>query len=179
MGRRGAKGNQKDFLGNICVILPIKSWDVLEADGTVLRTTNRSKRVDCMAFQTRYPTVLVELQWDSSDDLDLELIELGGTKINGETPDTDAGHLINENNIGSCGIAQAGKEAIVCDSRKRRLIQNGKYTVIIHHFNNCGNGPTKWKLLIMVDDKVVLKKKGRTNLDSGTVIATAMFIVNL
>lgn len=179
MGRRKAKGNQKDFLDDICVILPIRSWDILKPDGSILRTISRSKPGDCVAYETRYPMVLVELQWDSSDDLDLELVEPDGDLVNRGNPESEAGRLNNDNNVGACGIVPAGKEAIIYDSRKRALIESGKYTVTVRHFNNCGNGRTQWMLRVMVHDIVILVRKGRSNLDSGSVIGTEMFTVNI
>lgn len=117
----------------------------------------------------------MELSWDSGDDLDLEVREPDGDVVSRDNESTKAGELNNDNNVGSCDISPAGKEAILY--RNRVPIMPGEYTATIRHFNNCGNGSTKWRLRIVIDGEIVLIRNGNSNANDNAVIGSEPFSV--
>lgn len=171
IGRKPTRGNQQEFLDDLCVVLPITSYDVMMGGKT--KTINRSRPSDCLSFRTRNPKVLVELSWNSSDDLDLEVTEPDGELVTREAPEGDSGRLNNDNNVGACGMIPAGKEAVIYEQMLE--IASGDYTATIKHFNNCGDGPTRWRLRVIVDGDVVLTKTGNSDLPKDSVAARINF----
>lgn len=173
LGRRKTQGNQNDFLEDLCVVLPITQYDLLNTDGTVGETVTTSRKKSCVSFLTRNPELLIELFWDSSDDLDLTLTEPDGDIIAKGNPKSELGKLNNDNNVAGCGIVPVGKEAIFY--RKGTPIETGTYQINVKHFNNCGNGPTKWTLRVILKGMNILTKSGSSDLDKRQVIETASF----
>lgn len=179
VGRTKTIGDQRKFTDDLCVVLPIKKWDVLRADGTAEKTVTGSSKGACVAFKTRQPVIFVELTWDTSDDLDISVQEPDKDFVNAFSPKSEAGRLSNDDTAMVCGASRIGRESILYPWEKRNFVKNGKYIVTITHFTNCGNGPSKWRLRITVDDKVVRVARGRTNKQSGETVATAKFSVFL
>lgn len=177
IGRTRTFGDQRKFTDDLCVVLPIKRWDVLRTDGTVEKIVNATSTGACVSFKTRQPVIFVELAWDSSDDLDLSVQEPDRDFINNFTPKSEAGRLSTDKSDMVCGATPIGRESVVYPWEKRRFVKNGKYRVTIKHFTNCGNGPTKWRLRITVDDKVVRVARGKTNKNIGETVSTVKFSV--
>lgn len=101
------------------------------------------------------------------------MTEPDGDVVSRESPDSDSGRLKNDNNVGACGNIPAGKEAAVYE--QMAAIASGDYTAVIKHFNNCGDGPTKWRLRVIVDGDVTVHKTGFSDLNKAAVTATISF----
>lgn len=173
VGRLRTKGNQQDFLDDLCVVLPIRSYGVVEKDGSITRVSGGSPR-QCVSFRTRNPMVLIELSWDSADDFDLEITEPSGTVVSRDAPDAGVGELNNDNNVGACAIMiPAGKEAVLY--RQEDELMSGDYTATIKHFNNCGGGRTRYRLRVIVDGDVVVFKTGFSNALKDAVVTRVNF----
>lgn len=154
-GRRASRGNQEDFLDDICVVLPITAYDILNTDGSIARSISSTKAKDCISFRTRNPAILVEVAWNSSDDFDLFV----------EGPPGSDGERINDNNIGNCGVPPAGKEAVVYDD-----FMAGDYKIRLFHFNNCFNKVTKWRVNVIVNGVRIFQRNGRSSVDGRNVL---------
>lgn len=157
IGRRASRGNQEDFLDDLCVTLPIVRYNIADTDGSVVRTISTSNARDCISFRTTNPAIVVEVAWDSSDDFDLTV----------EGP-SGSGRRIRDNNIGRCvnGPPQ-GKEAVVFTSA-----DPGTYKITLNHFNNCG-GRTRFTVNAIVNGKRVFQRRGRSSVDGRVVLDTS------
>lgn len=155
IGRRPSRGNQEDFLDDICVRLPIIDYDILRTDRSVFRTVSTSNPRDCVSFRTINRPILVEVAWDSSDDFDLSV----------EGPPGSDGQRLRDNLVANCGGPPAGKETVTY-----RNIIPGTYTIRLFHFNNCFNRRTRWRVNAIVRGKRVLQRTGRSSVDSRQVL---------
>lgn len=174
IGRLPTVGNQQDFLEELCVVLPIRSYDLVEGD-KVTRVGPGGRR-QCVSFRSRNPRVLVELSWDSSDDFDLEVTEPSGMVVTRENPDAGNGKFNNDNLVGLCGTGiPAGKEAVLY--RQDRELIPGDYTATIRQFNNCGQGRTRYRLRIIMDGKVVIFRTGFANEPKDAVVRRINFTI--
>ncbi|CDF34443.1 unnamed protein product [Chondrus crispus] len=173
MGRLRTRGNQQEFLDDLCVVLPITSYGEFEKDESITRVSGGGRK-DCVSFRTRNPMVLIELSWDSADDFDLEVTEPNGTVVSRDAPDAGVGELNNDNNVGACNIMiPAGKEAVLY--RQEDELMSGDYTATIKHFNNCGDGRTRYRLRVIVDGEVVVFRTGLSNAPKDTVVTRVNF----
>lgn len=171
------KGKQLQFLDNLCVKLPIKSYEIVD------KRTGRVKNVvktagedtDCVSFRTRTTKILVELTWDSGDDFDLYVIEPDGRQLSRFNPETATGKLNGDFTADGCTRPfKSGRESaryLEMDASVKR----GKYTVQARHFDNCGRGPTKWMLRIVINGKVVKTKRGKSNGGADDVVGMTTF----
>lgn len=65
-------------MDDLCIMLPITRYRVLDVNRTVVRRVETRERIDCISIRVRAPLILVELTWNSADDLDLEVTEPNG-----------------------------------------------------------------------------------------------------
>ncbi|CDF41301.1 Gal-2,6-Sulfurylases II [Chondrus crispus] len=155
VARRGAMGNQEEFLDDLCIRLPIRNYNIQNTDGSVFRTISTSDARDCLSFRTVVRPIVVDVAWDSSDDFDLSVIG----------PPGSVGGRINDNLVAACGDSPAGKEAVSFENMVR-----GKYTVTLFHFNNCFNKRTKWVVNVVVNGVRIQRRLGRSNSDGRRVL---------
>ena len=155
VARRASAGNQEDFLDDLCVRLPIRNYNIENSDGSVFRTIATSDPRDCVGFRTIVRPIVVDVAWDSDDDFDLSV----------EGPPGSVGGRINDNFVGACGTAPAGKEAVSFST-----MIPGKYTVTLFHFNNCFNKSTKWLVNVVVNGVRIQRRLGRSNVDGRRVL---------
>lgn len=160
-GRRPSRGNQEEFLDDLCVRLPITNYNIANTDGTVFRTIASSNPRDCISFRTINRPVLVEVAWDSSDDFDLSV----------QGPPGSNGFRINDNLVSACGGPPAGKETVTFTNKV-----SGTYTITLVHFNNCFNARTRWRVNAIVDGVRVLQRTGRSNVDGREVLEVTFTI---
>lgn len=175
ISRSANKGNQEEFIDDLCVYIPIRSYDLLNEDLSLDRRVRRTKELeDCVSFRTTAPRILVELTWDSPDDLDLRVEEPNGNVVSFRKPKTaTGGRLIMDNNISNCGIDPVGREQVRWGRPGSPL--EGRYIVTVQHFNNCGTGPTNWALAVTIEGENVLFEKGTSDNDKDTRILKAKF----
>lgn len=175
ISRQMSTGNQEDFVDDLCVKIPVTSYDLLNEDLTLDKRIRRtSQPEDCVSFRSLLPKILIELTWDSSDDFDLSVKEPNGEKINFNNDRSGTGgRLINDQNVGRCGLDPDGREQI------RWLVTDspdvGKYVVTVKHFKNCGNGPTNWSLAVIINGKAEVFKTGTSNKDDNKKVVKAKF----
>lgn len=195
--RGRASSNQRTFIDSRCIIIPVTAWDLLRRDGTIAKTETRpepnlgthpltnmpvvrqpkkKERRPCLAFRTVYPLALVQLSWDSSDDLDLSVTEPGGTVVDKRILFSLGGTHSGDANVGVCGIAPGGVESVSYGASDEASIKEGVYKVKVSHFNNCAGGrKTRWKLMVAIGEHVVEVRKGMSGRDDGQTIATVSF----
>lgn len=155
ISRRAPRGNQEDFLDDLCVRLPITNFDIENEEGNVVRTIATSNPRDCVSFRTIVRPIVVDVAWDSSDDFDLSV----------EGPPGSEGGRINDNLVALCGQIPAGKEEVSFSN-----MVPGTYTVKLFHFNNCFNSRTRWVVNVVVNGQRILRRKGRSNVDGREVL---------
>lgn len=164
---------QRDYADNLCVVLPILTWDVLGPDGLV-QETRRGGTEDCVSFKTRVPAVLVELAWDSADDFDLRVEEPGGGVLNFANRRTRYGKLLRDGTRAVCGSGRFGRESVVYPWATRESI-GGEYRVRVVHFTSCGRA-SRWRLRVVVGDDLVREVEGESA-TGGNVVAEVTFFV--
>lgn len=176
VARLMSKGNQEKFVNELCVVLPIKNYDILKKTGKVQKRIKNSKlKEDCISFQTTAPKILIELTWQSADDIDVRVEEPDGNVIayfDLESKKT-GGVLTLDQNVGRCGEDSTGREQITWKQDDTPL--EGTYNVQVRHFSNCGDGPTKWTLAVVIDGKLVNFESGSSNADDEAVIKKISF----
>lgn len=173
ISRQSNEGNQDENINNLCVLLPITRYSFKK--GTKIRT-RKGKKNDCVAFISIAPKLLIEFTWDSGDDFDLEVKEPSGFKISRRKPRSPSGRLLGDNNIGLCDVTDNGKEQV-------RYLRNegfagGEYTVTVKHANNCGKGPTEYKVYVIKEGSVVVSRSGTSNKDGGARVLSFKFTVD-
>lgn len=173
VSREKSRGNQEDFVDDLCVSIPITSYQIIRKNGSVKQVNNAGPN-DCVTFETTAAKVIVELIWNSAHDLDLSLVEPDGNAINRFNPRSDTGGVLaGDAQSENCLRGVLGKEQI----RYLRTadVPTGLYTITLSHHNNCDGIATRYEVRVIVNGKVVLFKKGKSNLDGSAVIRTLTF----
>ena len=134
--RRQARGNQRELLRNLCGRLPIRSHDILRRNGSTRRTVMLSRARDCVGFRTRIDDLDIELFWDTSNDLNLRVIEPDGFQINRDNRVSPSGGALMLTDQGADGctrfLAQDRVRYRFCDR-----VQSGGYIILIDNINEC------------------------------------------
>lgn len=134
-----------------------------------------SKKKDWVGLVATAAEILIEGQWDSSEDFDLSCEEPDGDVIDFNKEESEGGKLNNEN-ILSCDVNKdgvKGKENIVY--RQGGPIETGRYSVRLRQFENCGDGPTGWKVRVMIGGKIRVERSGTADDASEEVVTTVEF----
>lgn len=160
------RGNQHSFLSNQCTILPIREYE--EVKGGRIRKIRTRNSQDCVAFVMRANKVLVELLWDSGDDLDLALKIPGLGELSNENFRLGDGRLVGDNNEGFCGRVNFGRERIVFQAGS--TVPSGEYTVIVRQAANCDSRTsTNFVVRVIVQGKIEKTLRRRINTKRGEV----------
>ena len=134
--RRQARGNQRELLDNLCVRLPIRSHDLLRRNGSIRRTVRLSGARDCVGLRTRIAQLDIELLWDTSNDLNLRVIEPDGFQINRDNRVSPSGGVLSATDLGASGCIR-----LFAHDRVRYLaratVQSGGYIVLIDNLTEC------------------------------------------
>ena len=168
--RGKSKGNQEDFVDDLCVVIPITKYRVA---GRVVDTRNPKS---CISATTVRPTILAEMTWDTGDDLDLRIIEPDGNEIyHGNQVSPTGGKLNQDTNVGGCGERTFGREQIRWLADSTPL--DGEYTVQVRHYSRCSSPAPKpnWSLSIIVNGKLLQTESGQSDLDGDAVIYETKF----
>lgn len=172
------RGNQQKFLDNLCVKLPIKTYEIVEPRTNKLKEVVKAddKDTDCVSFRTRTTKILIELSWDSMDDFDLYVTEPDGKQLSRFQQKTETAKLIGDFITDGCikPFSESRETAVYADHTEG--VQRGTYNVEGRHLNNCGGGPTKWRLRISINGILVKTKRGTSNGDGDVVIAKSTFM---
>lgn len=175
ISRKGSRGNQEDFVDDLCVILPVKSYDLFKENGSLDRRVRTKQRNDCVSFRSSAPTILIELTWDNSDDLDVSVKEPNGNVLSFRKPNSaSGGRLILDQNVGRCGEDPDGREQVRWG--REGSPDRGTYEVTVRHFSNCNSTPpTNWFLAVIIDGKLQTTASGRSNRDNNKKIKKITF----
>lgn len=176
VARQGSSGNQEDYIDNLCVFIPIRSYNEYDSSGKLISKIRKSNAIgDCISFRTQVPSILVVLRWSSSDDLDLRVKEPDGNRIwYGSSTSKTGGQMLTDGNFNVCGSNHDGMEQI-------RWLKDGgsplkgEYEVSFRHYFNCGQGETKWSLAVIINGARVFFQEGSSNGNANTVTLTDTF----
>lgn len=152
-------------LDGACARVPIRRW----VENGVEQSGN-----GCVAFSIQVPMVMVELTWDSNDDLDLFVLEPDGSQVFFQQ-NSASGKLIRDVGRRSCGRRRrvGGKETIVYFAN--RAVQPGRYSLFVEHTRNCLETSTGWEIRVVVRGRILRRRRGVTRLrDGGVVDGSAM-----
>lgn len=175
--RKKYKGSQAGFLKkDICIQLPITSYEVRNKKTRALIKTVNSKRTnrDCVTFVPVAVPLLVELEWEGRDDFDLLLTEPApsGFILSKNNPISETGRFRLDVNAEKCFQgSKSGKEVI----GYRDEVLPGTYTINVKHFQNCGDGPTKWNVRVTFGNVLIVNKIGNDNGDFSSDVITLTF----
>lgn len=172
-GRVKTVGNQALFANDLCVVVPVQEWKELSDSGAV--TKSGSGEGDCVAFRSTSPKILIELQWDSGDDLDLSVEEPDGDVVDKDNMKSEGGNL--NNNIGdrddACTFLPSGKENLLY--KQGAPVEEGTYKVMVKHTKNCNGDYTAWALRVAIDGVEIDMQSGSSDKDGGALITTLSF----
>lgn len=163
--RKGSVGNQEDFVDDLCVLIPIKSYTVMTEQQEEVKNVRTRERADCLSVRTIAPLLLVELTWNSGDDLDLSIREPNGNVIDfRKRKSSTGGRLIGDQNPGRCREqAPNGREQIRW--LRSDSPESGDYKITIRHFENCGFGASTWSLAVALRGQNLFFKRKTSNKD--------------
>lgn len=157
--RKNLIGNQMSFVSSLCIRLPILAFQEMNRRTGVVRNIRTSGTdKDCVTFRPVPLVLLVELEWEGRDDLDLTLEEPNGETLSKFNQRSENGVFRADRNTENCfrRSTRSGKEVIAYQSDA----DSGTYTVTAVHFDNCGDGPTKWNLRVTLGNALLLNKSG-------------------
>lgn len=172
VARRHARGNQHAFLAGVCVVLPIREWEVMNEGGEVVRS-RRGGKGDCVSFRAVAARVVVELRWYSGDDLDLVVTEPDGDKVGVWKRSSESGMLWADEGVDMCGVGNMSGEKAVWQVAE--LVQSGRYRVKVKVGGLCEQGGAKWTVGVSVGGKMVKKVKGEIGGQIGEVVPGSVF----
>lgn len=168
--------DQWPFLNRRCMILPIRTYQVLDPSTLRPKRTVRTagSRNDCVAFRTLAPYLQIQATWDSGDDFDLEVTEPDGDTVDFFEPRSEAGRLNGDNSSKNCNSTLTfGRENILYDTT--RPIQRGLYTVRLTHLVKCGPGRTSWTLRVMMNGQLARLRSGFSRSGNMRVVTLIKF----
>lgn len=175
IARRGNVGNQDDFADDLCVVLPIKSYQTVNSKGKT-KTVSKTGKNDCVSFRTVAPFLVIEMTWVSSDDFDVFVTEPDGNVISFKKPvSKKTGGRLNNDHAGGCGTFEVGKEQV--RYLKTDNAMSGDYKVTVRHKKNCGEGPSKWNLYVISEGKLLAGRTGTSDKDKNKVVSVVNFTV--
>lgn len=175
-GRRLSMGNQHDFIGDLCVRLPIRRYTLLARKGRIVKSVKTKDPRDCVEYRSQAPDLVVEFNWETSDDFDMRIVEPDGTELSKFNTRTTAGKLTRDFAESNCQGVANSEQAIYSSSEN---IQTGEYRVIVTHFEGCRFGAVKYVLRATVRGKVVLTRSGQNDFNGRKVIENIKFRVTL
>lgn len=168
MSRLKTKTKQENCINDLCIKIPITKYQIIGTGrGNPTRIVETNNPDDCVSFTTNRALLLIELSWNTGDDMDLKVIEPNGDIISfRRTSSSSGGKLIRDSNVGTCGNRELGREQIrwTCNSRPKK----GFYKVQVRQWNRCRGDDriTKWSLSIIVGSKLKFNLMGIANSNS-------------
>lgn len=160
------QGNQASVADGRCFVLPVVRFRIRRRFITYNGIGGR--RADCVAFTAELPVVVVELTWDSPDDLDLVVFDPSGEELSvSSAVETRTGTLLADDGVSKCGEPRArGREVSVY---RGAAVRTGQYVALAKHWENCGNG-ARWRLRVSVRGKTVAMKSGYSRADDDLLV---------
>lgn len=158
-----SSGNQFANANDICVQIPILRYELFKRNGS-LKVVNSNDPNDCISYRVRAPKLLIELAWDSSDDLDLVVTEPqpSGFVISGDNQRAPSGgRLQGDFPEFSCTELNATREQV--RYLQDHTVTPGQYTVSGFHFENCRKRRTSWSLAVIHNGITIASTRGQSN----------------
>ena len=154
--RKATVNNQHDFLHKRCIRIPIERFRS-RTSGSIIYTSG-NPNVDCVSITSSAPTMLFELYWDTSRDLDLIVREPNGQEVSFRNPNSPSGgrHVVDAGAEG-CGKVVVGREIISYSPSSSP--QLGTYTVTMRHGRRC-ESVDEYNLSILVNGNVKSDEAG-------------------
>eukprot|EP00180_Rhodochaete_pulchella_P000104 Plantae.Rhodophyta-Rhodochaete_pulchella.ctg10660.p1 GENE.Plantae.Rhodophyta-Rhodochaete_pulchella.ctg10660~~Plantae.Rhodophyta-Rhodochaete_pulchella.ctg10660.p1 ORF type:complete len:328 (+),score=42.74 Plantae.Rhodophyta-Rhodochaete_pulchella.ctg10660:301-1284(+) len=163
IGHRFLRKNQREFLDNLCVVLPLRKF-IIQPAGPQPKLVFSTRPTDCVQFRTVVPRILVELTWTSHDLLELQLVEPNGFKFKPDNPDgnpeTEGRYSIDT--WTSCDSDTVRENRMSVWYPRRANADRGTYKVKIREVGGCGDPPTVFRVRVYIGGKLVLLKLGET-----------------
>lgn len=160
--RKATKGNQHDFLHKQCIRLPITSYKEIDSDGNDVGTvtTAGNKETDCVSLSSGAPTLMFELFWQGSSDLDLEVTEPDGNTLSFSNTSNDAtgGVHVTDSNVNECGNVKVGREVVSYGPNATPLL--GTYRFRFRVYRKCERR-NKWRFTFMLRGQEITMREGR------------------
>lgn len=158
VGHDHPAGNQAAMLDQKCVVLPIS-----------INNNDRGEPEDCIAFFFDVPKLVVELSWDTANDLDLYVRQPhGGSVWWGGEISASGGHLLHDDTSNSCRTSSGGSEMIYYGGDS--IPEKGYYNLEIRQFDNCSGQSTNWRLKAREGSRIVGEWKGTANLGNNSMV---------
>lgn len=150
------RANQQMFFDDMCVVIPIKKYEVLNADGSVKKVVTSSRSLECLSFKTVDPNLHFELTWNTDDNLDLSVTEPSGATLSPTNLESATGRHNAKTNDDLCGLITVGREQV------RYLrdpgADSGTYGISVSVKNKCSNKPIELVMSIYSEGKVLSSK---------------------
>lgn len=178
IAKRPLKANQWDFLDLLCIRLPVINYELVKGKKHPRKPrkiiTTAGNPEDCVSFRTTTTRILVELLWNSDDDLELELTEPDAAPLNRANPKSPGKGILYPESVPACsGLRKTGQETAVYrarrDGKKGIFMKRGTYQYKVIHFKNCGNGPSQWILRVSINGQKLMSVGGTSNIDTNVV----------
>lgn len=172
ISRGKSRGNQDQFVDDVCVYFPLKRYEQVLPSGEILKKKG-TDRSECVGFRAAIGVLIIEFTWNAGDDFDLAVIEPDGNEIDVSIPNSaTGGRLIKDNNVGTCGIAPVGREQMAYRTRASPLA--GDYKIEVRHFTSCGS-PVEYSLVVVANGKKKLIRSGTADVGRNQLVLTETF----
>lgn len=166
-----SRGNQWSFLHNRCFVLPLTSFTLMQNGNPTTTTTAAS--TDCVAFETRAPTLHILMVWEGNGDGDLAVQEPTRDVVDFLTTTSAAGGRLNgDNGRGLCGAANFPGYTESVTYFPGVNVPSGPFVAEAWQASDCGRqgASTAWSLRAISNGKVL--PMGNTG---GTVTSTGNY----
>ena len=126
-----------------------ETWSMKVAVRDAAGRVNDIQDADLSVAEAESGTLRVTLSWDTATDVDLHVIEPGGTEIYYSNRSSPTGGALDLDSNAGCGIDGVNQENIYWD-----LPANGTYTVGVDFWSDCAdsegnNGlPANWRVVV-------------------------------
>lgn len=144
--RKVTTPTQWAYLNRKCFILPIRSYQVVDSSGTVIRTDRATGSDDCVSFRIQAPKVQIDLFWQSDDDFDLSVVEPDNDILSKRTEMTEDGIFRVNNGVKACGLIKIGKEIILYQDD----YESGEYIIRVRMNKKCPLSPRRVRYCVKV-----------------------------
>lgn len=165
--REKSAGNQEKYVGGLCVTMPVRGYRYLNRAGKARGGWRKGRKGDCVSFRTMNAKMLVELRWNSTDDMDLSVEEPDGRVASRFRHHDACGKLGADSGsiLGVCVNVPDKSESI----RYFDCAPKGRYVIRVVHYRNCGQGG-KYEVRVIREGRLVYSKVAESNRSSGSLV---------
>lgn len=160
VARRPSQAQQDEVIDQVCVRMPISSYEIRRRNTSARKRKNTSARRACIGFRTQVPALIVDFEWSSSNDFDIRLVEPNGFEINRfgfNTISPNKGRLIADVGGPTCQV-EFGREQIRY-LRKESVVDPGVYEIRVDHLRACST-VSSYKLRVLLNGRIMIDERG-------------------